>query len=202
MTYFQVGSGDVVGSAHMNTAINQGVSPFANAAARDAAIPSPTAGQCCYLLDLKQGQTWDSGWFPAWGKMPSGRAVWGAAGPATVGLARVASAPQTADARGGLVWDTTSNAFTIPVKGVYLIATRIYFSSAVAGAIYAATAGDLIVQTDVPFTSFADPVGSAVASAGMSTFDLDVGMKVGLWYQADAAANLSAGMLAVTWVSA
>jgi hypothetical protein len=52
MTYFQVGSGDVVGSNHMNTAINQGIPPFATAAARDAAIPSPAVGQHCCVNDL------------------------------------------------------------------------------------------------------------------------------------------------------
>jgi hypothetical protein len=61
MTYFQVVPGQVIGSDHMNTAINQGVVPFANAAARAAAIPAPAEGMITYLLDVKQNQQYIGG---------------------------------------------------------------------------------------------------------------------------------------------
>lgn len=73
MTYLQVGPGEEVESAHMNAAINQGVIPFANAAARDAAIPAPVLGMMCYLQDsgtLQQhnGFVWVGD--PHWASVP------------------------------------------------------------------------------------------------------------------------------------
>jgi len=47
-----------------------GVNPFANAAARDAAIPSPVQGQMCSLNDDNKGYRYDgAAWSPVGGKI-------------------------------------------------------------------------------------------------------------------------------------
>jgi hypothetical protein len=80
MTYFQVGSGDVVGSAHMNTAINQGTPPFASAAARDsayAAIGGPQPGMSCYRSDINRVDMWNGTfWEPIAGSVPTMTVYW------------------------------------------------------------------------------------------------------------------------------
>jgi len=62
--YFQVSPGQTIASDHMNAAVNQGVIPFADAAARDAAIPAPTDGMVSTLLntdtiDRHNGTAWE-----------------------------------------------------------------------------------------------------------------------------------------------
>jgi hypothetical protein len=80
MSYLQVASGDMPASVHMNTAINQGIPPFDDAAARDAAyvgIGGPQPGMSCWLNDLMQLQVWNgSYWVPSGGRMPMLRVVW------------------------------------------------------------------------------------------------------------------------------
>jgi hypothetical protein len=99
MTYFQVGSGDVVGSVHMNTAINQGIPVFGSFAERDAAIPSPTIGMHCFVNDLTtstgglteryRSTGWevisgDTGWRDLTGELLNGWLSTGAQYPAMV----------------------------------------------------------------------------------------------------------------------
>jgi len=66
MSYFQVIAGQVIGSDHMNTAIDQGVIPFVDVASRDAALPAPNDGMLCYLTSTKQHQRYIAGlgWQP------------------------------------------------------------------------------------------------------------------------------------------
>lgn len=56
MAYFSVVPGGVIGSAHMNAAISQGIPPFGSAAERDAAIVAPFEGQRCFRTDLNRGE--------------------------------------------------------------------------------------------------------------------------------------------------
>jgi len=64
--------GEEVLAADFNTFVQkQVVATFANAAARDAAIPSPTPGTACYLNDLGQLQIYTDkapapGWYRPW----------------------------------------------------------------------------------------------------------------------------------------
>ena len=69
--FFQVAPGESILSDHMNTAILQGVPPFASAAARAAAIPTPAVGMLSYLSDVARYERYVGGaWRPeirAWG---------------------------------------------------------------------------------------------------------------------------------------
>lgn len=65
MTYFQALPGEVIPAAQMNAAINQGVIPFASAAARSAAITAPHKGMHTYLQDTGRIEVWNgSAWKP------------------------------------------------------------------------------------------------------------------------------------------
>lgn len=82
--YDQYVPGDVIPSAGMNAAINQGIIPFADAAARDAAIPAPTLGMTCFLtgsgtMQRHNGFVWvgDEAWTAitlatGWGQLAPG----------------------------------------------------------------------------------------------------------------------------------
>lgn len=63
--WFQVAPGQSILSDHMNTAIAQGVVPFASAAARAAAVPAPAEGMMTTLADNDQLERWSgSAWVP------------------------------------------------------------------------------------------------------------------------------------------
>ena len=57
--FFQVAPGESVLADHMNTAVLQGVIPFASAAARSAAIPSPAVGTYTVLKDSGRLERWN-----------------------------------------------------------------------------------------------------------------------------------------------
>ena len=69
--FFQVAPGESILSDHMNTAVLQGINPFATAAARSAAIPTPTAGMLTWLASSGLYETYQGGaWTPVapqWG---------------------------------------------------------------------------------------------------------------------------------------
>jgi hypothetical protein len=143
VSYFQVVPGQEVESAHMNAAIRQGVPPFANAAARDAAIPAPVAGQTCYLEDIKQGQAWRTAWRPAWGTMPTAVIQWGG-GALPSGWTVLSHAPSSQVSQGA-AWtiNATNGGATIPYAGYWLVTIHSDASSYVgtaSNALYKASA--------------------------------------------------------------
>lgn len=67
---------ELIESAWANTIRDHTVHAFANAAARDSAIPAPAVGMTCYVQDVGQFQTFTDkvtpGWQKPWG-LPWGR---------------------------------------------------------------------------------------------------------------------------------
>jgi hypothetical protein len=98
------------------------IARFATAAARNAAIPAPVEGQTCYLADIKQGQTWESGWKPSWGRMPHLRVTWPIGHSFAAGLSPLINGTiAKADATGwGITYTPATAAITMP-PGLYLI---------------------------------------------------------------------------------
>lgn len=52
-------AGTVLTASDMNSTVDQTIMVFADAAARDAAIPAPTAGMSVYVVDIDQLQYYD-----------------------------------------------------------------------------------------------------------------------------------------------
>jgi hypothetical protein len=136
MSYFQVQSGDVISSNHMNTAINQGIPPFTGAAARDSAyagIGGPRPGMSCWLNDLKQRQVWNgSYWVPTGGIMPMLRVVWdnGLAPPLSPND-EVLTGGNSYSTPNGPVYDPSTGYVTGEVAGMYLMTGAINTTASV-----------------------------------------------------------------------
>lgn len=119
---------------------SEGVLRFANAAARDAAIPAPVDGMVCWLSDLHQMQTYraasryPAGWYPTGGTLPGGWISTGAPQSFTSGTWQKINfagggAPYL---QGGLVWDAANNAFTGP-PGLYSMTLHAQLTQVAAG---------------------------------------------------------------------
>lgn len=99
---------------------------FANAAARDIAIPVPVEGQVCYLEDLHQSQSYRSpgGWLPLGGVMPFGLFTGNASQSLSLGVWTKCTLPDAPTAlRGGLTWDAAQHSFSGP-PGVYMVTVK------------------------------------------------------------------------------
>ena len=135
MGWFQVANGQVVEAQHMNTAVRQGVVPFADATARDTAIPSPVEGQTVWLTSLHQQQTyrpavasWPAGWYPTGGRLPFVEIYGEASQSLTAGVDTRATLDSAAGAQGGMTVDTANSCATGPY-GLYLCQARAMVAS-------------------------------------------------------------------------
>jgi hypothetical protein len=192
VTYFQVVPGQEVESAHMNAAIRQGAPPFANAAARNAAIPAPVLGQLCYLEDVKQGQVWEGGlWRPMSGIQPWGSIAYSAAS-APSGVSRLSVTGLTAAGPG------------ITVSGGYLVVAEpgLYLASA-----WASTAAAGYASPQVKNEANGAKVigtygqGHAAGSQHLAVGLLNIitaGSQIGLYVACDTAKTVS-GQLDLVW---
>jgi hypothetical protein len=148
---------------------------FATPAARDAAIPSPTAGMTCYVTSLKQSQVHSGGaWVPTGGTLPQGSVVWGTGGPFAPGSWTVfGHTPTTTSALGGMTVNPATGALTITIRGMYAVSIRFAVSGFAAPSTVAAAAfidnvewiqgGSLYVPTSVAVTSETSFVSGAGA---------------------------------------
>jgi len=104
---------------------------FASAAARDAAIPSPTEGMLCYLQDLNQVTLYiGSGWFPVAGQMPkfSVRKIANMTiASSTLTTITFSTSGQTDLNRGGFT--LSANKVTVPLSGYYALKGSIFFDA-------------------------------------------------------------------------
>ena len=111
--------GQVVASTHMNLAIDQGMMVFASAAARNTAIPTPTAGMHCFLTDTNRAEVYYGGAW-RWSYGPVSR-------PAVLVDSGVGSQPSgtntlkggTATIQGGWSYSTVTGLHTVPEDGFY-----------------------------------------------------------------------------------
>lgn len=140
MGWLHVSTGQVVQAAHMNLAISQGVVPFADAAARDAAIPAPVEGQTVWLTSLHQQQTWraaatgwPAGWYPTGGVLPYVILTGAASQSLSAGIDTKATLDTASAAQGGMTASTANSTATGPY-GLYLVQARaLVASNATAG---------------------------------------------------------------------
>jgi hypothetical protein len=96
-------AGQTIESAWGNLIRDRTITPFANAAARDAAIPAPVAGMTCYLQSTGELLTYHAGaWRKPW-NMPWGHV-------ATVVIGQTLNIPAGAQVVAG-------SAFSLPVAG-------------------------------------------------------------------------------------
>jgi hypothetical protein len=111
-------AGDTLTASQVNDYLmDQSVMRFASAAARNAAIPSPTEGMVCYLDDVNQ--IWyhnGSGWQLTGGDKPL---YFGSSTTATANSTWVVGAVTAIVNRGGFA--NTGGNITIPVSGVYQV---------------------------------------------------------------------------------
>lgn len=109
---------------------------FATPAARDAAIPAPTAGMTCFVTSLGQHQGWKTGgWYPIGGTMPGLAFQRNVTGSMPAGWARqqsTAGTVVTARYFGGTASANGNNDgfITVPVAGNYLVTVEIQGSLA------------------------------------------------------------------------
>jgi hypothetical protein len=95
MPFFQVVPQERVASAHMNTALSQGVLRFGSAAERTAQVVSPVAGMLSFLADSGRYEMWTG---TAWRPVVVAEAVAGATlNPAWTGTAQATRV-------GGMTW--------------------------------------------------------------------------------------------------
>jgi hypothetical protein len=105
---------------------------FASNAARDSAIPAPTAGMLCFVSDSGQVQlninSTTGGWYPIAGQMPlfdvSKTATQTGVVSATI---TTVTWPTATTNRGGFT--VASNQVTVPLAGVYTINAAVTFDS-------------------------------------------------------------------------
>jgi hypothetical protein len=131
-------------------------SSFASAAARNAAIPSPTEGMMCWLEDVNQvtvyvggtSPTPGAGWYPVAGQMPKfavRKIANQTVGSSTLATITFNTSGQIDLNRGG--FSLSSNKVTVPLNGYYGIKGSIFFdASNVSGnnkqiRLYAGTSG-------------------------------------------------------------
>lgn len=175
---------------------------YANAAARDAALPSATEGMECWLLDIHQKQVFrDNKWFPMGGALPFGQfRMLGGSIPANAWVAYSGNASLTYG-RGGL-WSYSNGIVTIPVAGLYLF----NFSSVV----YPSTAGFRfgISIAQPPGTNPLLP-GAQYASANDVTsiaaswaYDVDAGTQVMVTVRSSSPVTVGDGELQCIYQSA
>lgn len=111
---------------------------YANTAARNAAIPSPTEGQTCWLLDIHQQQAYYGGqWIPTGGVMPGMILYNGGGVPLGSANARLQfTFGGEAAYWGGVISPNGNNdgLYRVPVTGRYLVTLSCYLGANGAGA--------------------------------------------------------------------
>lgn len=124
MAFKTFASGAVLFAAELNTYLmNQSVMTFADAAARNAALPTPTEGMICYLNDVNQYQMNLSGTTGSWniiaGQMPRLSLTLGSAVTITTGSTTNITGWFVGENRG---FSTPAGAvITVPLSGRYNI---------------------------------------------------------------------------------
>lgn len=124
-------------------AISRGNPRFANTAARDAAYPTPTNGQKCWVDALLAEQIYQSGWKNTW--IAPGPGVWQAYTPAVFGITTSAVTAQYCS-----------------VGGLITVRAKITAS----GAATAEITVNLPVAAATPFDTWLEPIGNAYAIVG------------------------------------
>jgi hypothetical protein len=169
--------GDVAGV--ISGAVGRGT-VFATPAARDAAIPAPTAGMTCFVTSLQQHQGWleNIGWYPVGGVVPSTWTRFGATAlsPGTGRL--VGLTPTFSSIRGGLSFDTGTGYFTVPVRGAYLVTNSMRFT-------LTSTHAQAGIGTDLGIFHYGGlgaSVNSSTTSVATGVLDLAAGAQIGIWY--------------------
>ena len=117
-------SGEVLYAADVNNYLmNQAVMTFADAAARNTALPTPTEGMVCYLNDVNQYQMNLSGTSGSWniiaGQMPRLSLALGSAFTITTGSTTTVTGWTVAENRGSFT--QASGVITVPLSGRYNI---------------------------------------------------------------------------------
>lgn len=117
-------SGDVLYAADINTNLmKQSVMTFADAAARNTALPTPTEGMICYLNDVNQYQMNLSGTSGSWniiaGQMPRLQLNLGSAFSITTGSTTTVTGWTVTENRGSFT--QASGVVTVPLTGRYNI---------------------------------------------------------------------------------
>lgn len=126
---------------------------FANAAARNGAIPSPVEGQHCWLLDIHQEQAYRpasggnaAGWYPIGGVMPFGSAglVASQSCPANT-WTKLTLAGGTIQGVAGVAFDAANHAFTGP-PGLYAMHSQFIASAPGASAMVSTAYGNATIN--------------------------------------------------------
>lgn len=206
--FFQVQPGESILSDHMNTAVLQGIVPFASASARAAAIPTPTEGMLSYLLDLKRYERYTGTvWMMLIPPTYAGISLNGAA---------IANLPATDTRLTGLVGNAFGGAtinnglISVPVDGIYAISGRVARDSGTTAYWQQASIGD----NNGPYSGWNDDfsvsriaTGAAAGGAGNTVCEVNVirrclaTQQLGLWAGCQLAnINCYAARLTVAYV--
>jgi hypothetical protein len=180
----------------------KGVPIFPNAAARDAAIPAPVAGQVTYLQDIGQQQMYTpgKGWLPSGGVLPSMVVNWGASSLVVGSNSKLNYAPISTAAGGGLVWDAPNSAVTVAAPGFYAVGVSIYFLTTQQNGAFIPAIGNLGAPTLWGGTHTAPVVGGNAHTQLSSILQLAAGDKLAAWYLAGGTGTIGDARMTVRWI--
>ena len=111
-----------------------GIPKFATVAARNAAFPTPTAGDTCWVTSARQQQTWDATaafWIPTGGRMPNLAVDHQAGFIVSAGVTLMTGGTVQWTASGSPTYNPTTGLATIVTPGIYELS--IYVSGSIAG---------------------------------------------------------------------
>lgn len=187
--------------SHLGLVAATGAPRFANAAARDAAIPAPVEGQISWLNDMRQQQTYlaPHGWLPSGGIMPYGYIASGATAqsvPANTDT-KLTFAGKAPVLVGGMTWNATENRFIGP-PGVYDIFVTMRVLSAAAANTIHGYAGSSTAQGR---TAFGHSLAASAISFSATGSTLEGDTRLAGWVNTSVARSVDYAALIVTYRS-
>jgi hypothetical protein len=176
---------------------------YATPAERDASLPSPSDGDTCYVISVKQHQGYHSaaGWYPIGGAIPTALLKFGAITDLVLGTSgtRIAMEPSSKQIVGGFVWDSTNHLLKVP-KGVYNVSGHVSFSGNSNptnnyNAGIGTKNGNLFWGSTVHGTAGRSHVSSIITSTGEGD-----SATLSLWYfNTDNTMEIAESFLAIAW---